>query len=76
MKLKEYLDNLNKMVKDNPELLEMNVIYSRDDEGNGFQEVYFTPTLGIFKDGEFYSNEADFEEYGLKPDDKNAICIN
>lgn len=35
MKLKEFIFNLNEMVKANPKLLELEVITSDDDEGNG-----------------------------------------
>ena len=89
MKLKEYLEELNKMVLENPEILEYVVVYSRDDEGNGFQEVHYTPDLGVFdeEEREFHS-ESDIEEdeysyYSeMKEDNENfefilnSICIN
>jgi len=50
MKLKEFLDNLNKLVKDHPEYLELDVITSKDAEGNGFEEVYYEPSVGVFDD--------------------------
>lgn len=37
MKLREYLEELQEFVETFPECLDMDVIYSRDDEGNGYQ---------------------------------------
>jgi len=79
MKLKEFLDNLNKLVKDHPEYLELDVITSKDAVGNGFEEVYFGPSVGVFtEDSEFVSSDSeDFgEEYEYTDKDVNAICIN
>ena len=78
MKLKEFLDNLNKLVKDHPEYLELDVITSKDAEGNGFEEVYYEPSVGVFDDDEYVpSNSEDFEEeYEYTDKDINAICIN
>ena len=47
MKLKEFLENLNKLVKDHPKYLELDVITSKDAEGNGFEEVYYEPCVCI-----------------------------
>jgi hypothetical protein len=44
----------------------MDVIYSRDDEGNGFQEVHYAPSKGTYEGYEF--DESD--------DNVNAVCIN
>lgn len=41
MILKEFIENLNRFIKENPETLEMQVVTSKDDEGNGFNTVYF-----------------------------------
>jgi hypothetical protein len=68
MKLKEYLDNLKKIVKENPKVLEFEVISAIDDEGNGYSPVIFSPTLGTFEDGEF----EDTKEI----ENQNSICIN
>lgn len=78
MTLKEYIENLNKFVKENPETLDYQVIYSRDDEGNGYQQVHSLPDIGQF-DGDDFSSKDNYdeepEEYG---DDfeVNAVCIN
>lgn len=70
MKLKDYIQSLQKLEKKYPNAI---VIYSTDDEGNSFNKVTYTPTVGYFNkvDGEFITNETD-DRY-LKP---NAICIN
>lgn len=68
MKLKEYMDNLNKLVKDNPEAKEFDVISAIDDEGNGYNLVFFHPTLGVY-DGDEFNTDVDPKKF-------NAICIN
>jgi len=76
MKLKEYLENLQNLVKEKPEALEYLVISSIDSEGNGYNEVYYEPTLGFFDkyEKEFMSEES-LEEEGYD-DEINAVCIN
>lgn len=64
MKLSVYVAALAKIAEKYPDA---DVVYSRDDEGNGYQEVYFTPTPGLFNDGEFEKKS------GKKV---NAVCIN
>ena len=78
MKFKEFLEKANQFAKDHPEALEMDTVYSRDDEGNGFQEVYYEPQMGIFdhKEHEFKNNLEDMEEYDQSEEDFNAVCIN
>lgn len=66
MKLKEYLEKLNKMAEETPMLLQLDVITSKDDEGNGYNQVYCDPFVGWFEDGEF-----DDEDHGI-----NSICVN
>ena len=69
MQLHQYLDNLNKMAKEHPEILEYDVIYSSDDEGNSFEMIYYTPSVGVFENREFSDISRDIREL-------NAICIN
>ena len=77
MTLKEYALKLNEAAKKHPNAL---VIYSKDDEGNDYQQVHFAPTLGHFNDHEWRSandirdEEADTgTKLGLKI---NAVCVN
>lgn len=68
MKLKEYLDYLNKLVKDDPKLLDLEVIAAVDDEGNGYNPVLFHPTPGSW-DGDTFDTD-------VQPKKFNSICIN
>jgi len=74
MKLKEYVESLQKIAKKHPDL---EVIYGQDDEGNSFGTVNHTPSVGNYSGG--WSGEwagegsEDFEENKLKV---NAVCIN
>lgn len=51
MKLREYIEQLQKFAEMNPETLDMDVIYSRDDEGNGFQEKPNNDRTFVLDDG-------------------------
>lgn len=46
MTLFEYIYNLNTILNKNPNYANLNVIYSIDDEGNEFRQVFCTPSLG------------------------------
>lgn len=79
MNLKEYIDNLNKLVKRHPEALEYEVIYVEDAEGNGYANVYYEPTLGCWGvDGYDFIPEDNFFEYVDEIEDlqPNVVCIN
>lgn len=71
MTLREFIQNLQDFVKENPDTLDMTVITSIDSEGNGYSEIYYDPTMGWYEDGNFSSCEEDIEEYGA-----NAVCVN
>lgn len=64
MKAKEYLEKLTVLVEKYPDA---EVIVGTDNEGNRFYPVYYRPSTGVFKDGEFENN------VGKKV---NAICLN
>lgn len=70
MKLKEYMQKLNELIKNNQEALEFTVITSIDDEGNDFKVVNFDPSIGFYESGEFDSDEETSD------DDFNAVCLN
>lgn len=80
MKLKEFLENIQRMVKEDPSLLELDVITSKDAEGNGYEEVYYSPSTGVYDSEEWEfvpSDSEDFEEeWGYTKEDINTICIN
>lgn len=75
MKLKTFIENLNTFVKENPDALELDVITAKDAEGNGFEGVHYTPSKGIFEDGDFIAH-GQYEDYEKEESDTNAVCIN
>lgn len=78
MKLKEYLKKIQEAVKENPSILEMEVIYSADDEGNAYQKVHNEPTPCQIEDiNEYFLEMVGFEDdEEIATEDCNAICIN
>lgn len=67
MNIEKYIAHLQQVAKKYPKA---KVIYAIDEEGNGYDEVFFTPTPGRFEDGEFDRFD------GNKNVKVNAICIN
>ena len=66
MNLNTYIDLLKEMVKENPEVGKMTVVYASDDEGNSFDEVRFAPMVGMLHDssyGETVIGEEDAEYF-------------
>lgn len=72
MKLRQFLEQLAVYAKNSPEMLDKDVVFSADDEGNSYGPVIFSPTKG------FYSDETGFCDHEHLPDDEvnNATCIN
>ena len=68
MKLGEYIKNLNEFIKENPKASDMEAITSIDDEGNGFKRIYYTPSLGNYREND--------EEFNSKIEPFNAVCVN
>ena len=74
MKLKQYIKNLQKFVKENPDAADYEVIYAKDSEGNGYNPVTYDPSLGSYADRDFVQDDGtkEFkEEFEV-----NAVCIN
>ena len=78
MKLKDWLKDLNSMIAVNPEILEYELIYSSDDEGNSFHKVISEPTLVQLEDvDKYYIELVGFDgDETINTKDCNAICIN
>ena len=80
MKFKEYIEKLNNLAKEYPSSLEMEVVYSADDEGNTYHKLYFEPSLFQFEDmSQYYLEEVGSYEEGsddIALEDCNAVCIN
>ena len=82
MKLKDYSKSIAKLAEQYPDA---EVVSASDDEGNSFQKISFSGTMGYFVGdyhGDFYDvknidkypEEEAYEPFiGKKP---NAICIN
>lgn len=69
MKFGEYLENLQELLEEHPELVNAEVIYSIDDEGNDYKHVHWGPTPGNYSCRDFVS-ESDIE------DDESDLPIN
>lgn len=75
MTLKEFLSKVNKLVEENPKALDYQVVTSMDDEGNGFNPVFYDANIGVYRDRKFVSLDS-LKEYGYKKKDVNAVCLN
>ena len=84
MILSEYIKGLKEILESNGDL---EVVYSVDDEGNSFNEVFFSPSIGhyIFEDREYYDENSILErneEIDMDEDSTetklhiNAVCVN
>ncbi len=75
MTLKEYIEGLQEFAKENPDALELPVITSEDDEGNGYNFVYYSPSKGHYDVGSFLAVD-QFEDYEMDDAEVNAVCVN
>ena len=65
---------MNKLAEENPDILDFDVVYSGDDEGNNFNLVNYTPALGHFDRREYsFLPIGDAEEEDCEI---NSVCIN
>ena len=74
MKVKELIEHLKKMPQN------ADCIYAIDEEGNGYEKVFYSPTLGKFKqcgrgsrNGYFCDNENLTDDM---KDGETTVCIN
>lgn len=76
MKFGEYLENLQDLLRDRPELIDAEVISSIDDEGNGYNNINWGPTPGNYNNDsdEFISEDDIRDDYSDLP--LNVILIN
>ena len=73
MLLKEYLEALNKLVKKDKSLLDCCVIFSIDDEGNGYQVVSNTAEVFfVDRDESKYYIEQIYDEVDVSEYEINA----
>lgn len=73
MLLNKYYAILTKLIEDNPQALDMEVITSSDDEGNSYTPVIYEPCLGHYG-----ADDAEFTEETECPKSNkiNAVCLN
>jgi len=78
MKLSKFAENINQLLKDNPEAGDYDVVTAKDAEGNGYNLVYFDAGLGRFENGDFEPFQPDDgdDAYCSKPEQINAVCVN
>lgn len=76
MNLKQYIEQLQGIVKENPEHENLSVIFAKDDEGNGFGFIGYAPSLGNINDDMDFTQVENFSD--IDEDDRiiNSICIN
>lgn len=75
MKLKEYIKNLQKFVKENPDAANYTCVYSKDDEGNSYHEVLYTPSIGSFDGNSDWVSDDGTKEFSEEYE-KNSVCLN
>jgi len=77
MTLNEYIERLNLIVSFDSKAGDLIVVYSIDDEGNGFNRVGCDPAIGQYEDGDFVSAEQAKESPGDWGEVVvNSVCIN
>lgn len=75
MTLKEFMEGLNTFAKKNPDALDLQVVASKDDEGNGYNPIIYPPTKGIYEDREFLPVD-EYDDWGHDESETNAVCVN
>ena len=75
MTLKQLLDLLEKITKEDPKTLDMKVVSASDDEGNNYTPLIYAPSVGYFENGVFL-NITDLKNLGKEETEINAVCIN
>ena len=75
MTLRQYLEGLKKFVREHGD---SEVVYASDEEGNSFHKVFYTPSAGFYKNGEYYPADQETIESIEKKFGKEhkAICVN
>ena len=73
MNLREYIEKLNKLYIKHGDL---ELVYSKDDEGNEFNYINFDPSLVNYNPSDLsVIADDDLDEYG-ELEYKKVICIN
>lgn len=74
----EYVNNLQRVLKENPEYKDLPVVYSSDDEGNDYMTVSFEPSTCKVLDikDRFLERICEEEPEELDGDFQTVIIIN
>ena len=67
MTVREYIEALVVLVKENPKALDMQAVTASDDKGSGFVVVHYAPLIGEYKNRQFNSQAIE---------NANAVCFN
>ena len=74
---KDYVKMLKEYLKDHPEAGLYPTVSAKDEEGNGFDFVLFSPTIMKMENNPFGHNNAyDLTEEEIPDDTINVVCIN
>lgn len=80
MKVKELIEYLQELVKNEPELANLEVIYSKDPEGNGFHRLDTESggTMAVADINDYYLDPIyeDEDEYDGENKGTEVFCIN
>jgi hypothetical protein len=73
MKLSKYLEELQKFAKEHPEALDLECYTASDDEGNDYNSVHYSASLGNYSGDEGFTFEEDAKENEMEI---NSVCLN
>lgn len=79
MKLKEFYEKLTEMIDNDVGLLDCDVIYSADDEGNCYNPSHYTPTVYVTDEVRYDMEIKDPAEVASEDEEcynTKVICIN
>ena len=68
---REYIEECNKLLSENPKCGDFPAIYAKDSEGNGYDQVSFSPSLAEAK-----KNRYSYDIVSQDEDKANAVIIN
>lgn len=70
----DYVKICQQFLKENPQSADAIAVYAKDDEGNGYDPVYYTPSLGFMDENrDFYGINTPENDLPSKLD--VVVCI-
>jgi hypothetical protein len=67
MTFEKFVKGVTELLEAHPEASEFPVITAGDEEGNGYDHIFYGPSIGHFDDEDFS---------GLSTKANNAVCVN